>query len=236
MFIIYIISFVRKDLKEKEWFKSLSILLVYAVASSIVIIPIADTVHFAIGSLITIIAFIDLVYYVFSYTTRNKVKLKNTLKIFIKASSIILFFTYICNSCILIIEFNKNSARRTDIKHLENTIIEEYLYQRINLIDKFIEETEAEGKEVYILDFTSSIYNIPLDKYRKNYDMFNLGNFGKQGENGIIQNIEEKNNVVFLIQKKELAQNWQHPKQVTDYVINNYKKIGEIDIYDIFEK
>ncbi|MDE5830740.1 MAG: hypothetical protein K2H53_03575, partial [Clostridia bacterium] len=59
--------------------------------------------------------------------------------------------------------------------------IENYLYNQINNIDKFIVEKEENGKTVYMLDVSSSVFMIPLDKYNKNYDMFNLGNFGEQG-------------------------------------------------------
>lgn len=62
MFVIYIISFMKKDLEKKEWFKNLAILLVFAVASAPVILPISDDVHFVIGSLVTIVSFAYLIY------------------------------------------------------------------------------------------------------------------------------------------------------------------------------
>ena len=46
---------------------------------------------------------------------------------------------------------------------------------------KFIEDKDEAGKDVYILDVMSAIYTVPQDKYYKNYDMFNRGNFGKDG-------------------------------------------------------
>ena len=50
---------------------------------------------------------------------------------------------------------------------------------------------EKENKEVYILDAEAAVYNIPLDKYTKNYDMFLKGNIGKDGEEGIIKQIQK---------------------------------------------
>ena len=66
--------------------------------------------------------------------------------------------------------------------------------------------------------------------------MFNLGNFGGKGEDGIIEDLAQKENAVFLIKKREFAQNWQHPSRVTDYVEVNYKKVGEVSIYNVFTK
>lgn len=158
------------------------------------------------------------------------------MKIFIKMFSGVIFFAYICNSIILIMQFNEHPEKRTDIKHFKNTIIEDYLYERINNLDEFIENAEKQGKEVYILEFSAAIYNVPLDKYYKNYDMFNLGNFGGKGEDGIIEDLAQKENAVFLIKKREFAQNWQHPSRVTDYVEANHKKVGEVSIYNVFTK
>ena len=66
--------------------------------------------------------------------------------------------------------------------------------------------------------------------------MFNRGNFGKDGEEGIIKDIESKENLVLLIKNDENSINWQHPKSITDYCKENYKKTGTVSIYDIYEK
>lgn len=58
----------------------------------------------------------------------------------------------------------------------------------------------------------------------------------KKEQTGIIKDIKTRQNSVYLIKKEMFAKNWQHPDSVTDYIIQNYKKIGEIDIYDIYEK
>ena len=49
IFIVYVISIIKYKFKEKEFVKKLSILLVYTIATSAVIIPISDRIHFIIG-------------------------------------------------------------------------------------------------------------------------------------------------------------------------------------------
>lgn len=54
--------------------------------------------------------------------------------------------------------------------------------------------------------------------------------------NGIIEDLDNKTNLTLLIRKDEYKKNWQHPYEVTDYVIESLKKTGEVDIFDIYEK
>lgn len=181
MFIVYIISFKKKDLEEKEWFKNLSVLLVYSLATIAVLVPIADKQHFAIGSACTIISFVYSIYALLMHFGKKATKLKKWIKIYFEALSKILLIVSICYSIYLIIGYMQSNELHADIKHFKYIPIEESLYERINEIDNFIEE-EKKGRTVYILDSSAAIYMIPLDKYNKNYDMFNRGNLGKDGE------------------------------------------------------
>lgn len=236
MFIVYMISFKKKELEEKEWFKTIHIPAIYLIASAIVIIPIADKYHFAIGSICGIIVFSYIIYKMISIKLKDKEKLKITIKTFSEVLSKILIVTFAFCAIYKIIGFVKNEDRRTDIKHLKNTPVEEYLYDRINYIDSFIQKENELGKEVYVLDLASALYSVTIDRYQKNYDMFNLGNFGGKGTEGIIQDLDSKENAIILIKNSKYKQNWQHPNEVTDFVRENYRYIGELDIYEVYIK
>ena len=99
-------------------------------------------------------------------------------------------------------------------------------------MDEFI---ISQSKDVYILDFIASYYMIPIDRYTKDFDMFNLGNFGSKGEQGQIEKIQKTENGMFLIRKDGYRRNWQNPENVREYVKNNMTKTGEIGIFDIYE-
>ena len=55
------------------------------------------------------------------------------------------------------------------------------------------------------------------------------------GQVGIIEDIKQQENLVFLILNDENPKNWQHPIEITDYVRENAKLIGEINLFDIYE-
>lgn len=59
----------------------------------------------------------------------------------------------------------------------------------------------------------------------------------KTDQSGIIKDIIDKqDSVVVLIRKPVYPKNWQHPHEVTNFVIDNFEKTGEIDIFDTYEK
>lgn len=182
MFIVCIISFRKKELENKEWFKNLSIFLVYSLATAAVIIPIADNQHFVIGSACTIISFVYSIYTLLIYFSKKETKLKKELKIYFETLSKILLVSAICYSMYLIIGYVQSNELHTDIKHFKYVPIDDDLYGRIKEMKDFIEEEEKKGKTVYILDSVAAVYMIPKGNYNKNYDMFNRGNLGKGGE------------------------------------------------------
>ena len=64
--------------------------------------------------------------------------------------------------------------------------------------------------------------------------MFTKGNFGKAGEQGIIEEIKNnEKDTIYLIKKEN--RNWQTPNEVCNYVIKNLEYIGDISIFWCFE-
>ena len=235
MTIMLIITKLLK--KENEDIKKILTMLVYSLSIIIVMYPISDEIHFLIGSLISIIAFIYMVFLLgkwiynnINYTKKYKVYKIITLVIWILVFLIIL--TKAINNLYLYAKTEKN----TEIKHFKNIEVGDWLKRRINNIDKYILEKEQEGKNVYVLDAEAAIYMIPLDKYNKDYDMFLRGNIGKDGEEGQIEKIKQKDeNTIYLIRKESIKTNWQTPLNVVQYIRENLKKIDDIEIYDVYE-
>ena len=94
----------------------------------------------------------------------------------------------------------------------------------------------SENNNVYILDSEAAIYMISLDKYNKDFDMFNKGNLGSKSEKGIIEEINNfSSGTKLLIKNNKYSKNWQTPMEVIKYIENNFSKIGEISIFDIYE-
>ena len=75
---------------------------------------------------------------------------------------------------------------------------------------------------------------INLNKNNGIFDLAFLGNLGIEGENKLINEIEQLDNTLILIQKDEEKVFWQESKKVREYILKKYEKIGEIQEYSIY--
>lgn len=212
-------------------------ILIYSLSTIIIMYPISDEIHFLIAGTIT---FIGLAYilYLLGITIYNKINLQSKKKIY-KITSLMISIIAIAFIAVRgienITEYTKQEKNET-IEHYKNIQISKYLQERINEIDNFILEQEKENKKVYILDAEAAIYMIPINNYNKDYDMFLKGNIGKDGQEGQIQKIKQKEtNEIILIRKRNLQSNWQTPTEVVNYVRENLEFMGEVSIYEVYK-
>ena len=74
-----------------------------------------------------------------------------------------------------------------------------------------------------------------LKKNNKNTDLPFLGNLGKDGEEGLIKEVSDlKSGTKILISKENVF--WQESKRVREKIMNEYKRIGEVEDFYIYEK
>ena len=122
------------------------------------------------------------------------------------------------------------------LKHYNYLYVNDYYIKLDNKLKEFINEKEGQGYKVYLCDAEAALYDIPLDIYNKNFDMFLKGNIGKDGEEGIIEEIKSSENAVYLIKQKKYILNWQTPTEVIYYIRDNLNYKGELELFDIYEK
>ena len=236
-----VLTIVLQNKKKKENIGNIDnkilTMLIYSLSTIIIMYPISDEIHFLIASTIT---FIGLAYilYLLGIAIYNKINLQSKKKIY-KITSLMISIIAIAFIAVRgienITEYTKQEKNET-IEHYKNIQISEYLQERINEIDNFILEQEKENKKVYILDAEAAIYMIPINNYNKDYDMFLKGNIGKDGQEGQIQKIKQKEtNEIILIRKRNLQSNWQTPTEVVNYVRENLEFIGEVSIYEVYK-
>lgn len=235
-----VLTIVLQNKKKKENIGNIDnkilTMLIYSLSTIIIMYPISDEIHFLIASTIT---FIGLAYilYLLGIAIYNKINLQSKKKIY-KITSLMISIIAIAFIAVRgienITEYTKQEKNET-IEHYKNIQISEYLQERINEIDNFILEQEKENKKVYILDAEAAIYMIPINNYNKDYDMFLKGNIGKDGQEGQIQKIKQKEtNEITLIRKRNLQSNWQTPTEVVNYVRENLEFMGEVSIYEVY--
>lgn len=228
--ITFVCAWIKTICLEKE--KISYIFLVYGLAMFVVCFPISDKIHFLIGALPTIILILSELY----------VLLKKVCKKYLNKNII----DYIISVCISIIDITIITVIATSFINLISLIkvnystmnsykfipISEKLEEEINSVNNYI---TSSSKEIKILDATAAIYMIPVKRYNKDYDMLLKGNLGYNGESKIIEEIKTSTNTQYLILKDKYGKNWQTPFDIINYVKENKTKVGEIEIFDIYE-
>ncbi len=217
--------------KKKEFNRNLLIIVSYAIAEMVVVFPISDDIHFLVGAFPTMIGMV----YGISILSRKRknTKVKIFIKEYLKAFNILAVTILGMVSIASLYNYVICARQYTTLNHF-NSIIQSQ--EQIDSIKSVGEYIQKQDKDVYILDATAAIYTIPLNQYTKNYDMFLIGNLGGNGEEGIIEDLQKKENYIVLIKNDQYSRNWQNPEKVREYIIENIDKIGEIDTFDIYEK
>ena len=237
--LVTIIIQIKKKTK-KPIAQNIQTITLYSLPMLIVIYPISDQIHFLIGITIALIGVIYLITVCVKWIYKKIPQYKYT-KFAYKTITLIIWLiiaVWIANqgyqNIKVYTEMYANNTINKDIEHYKYVEVPDYLQERIEQIGNYIKEKESQNIQVYILDAEAALYNIPQERYTKDYDMFLKGNIGKDGEQGIIEKIKNETNIntVYLIKKEGFALNWQTPTHVIDYIKENLEKTGEVSIYD----
>lgn len=233
--IIYAIIYLVKNYKFTSIEdKNILKLLVFGLASFIVVYPISDDIHFLIGSVILILLSIYMVKIDFPF--KREETLKNMQKL------VICFAYIICAVLIVIAGYNYykyiiNDEKNHDLKHYNGIIVNKNLATNMKNLDDYIEKEKSDGNTVYIVSADACAYNIPGDRYNKYFDLLLKGNLGKNGVENVIKTIQEaSDNSYFLVPKEEYGLNWQTPMEVINYIRENYEKIDSVYMFDVYNK
>lgn len=232
-----IIIFTKKLFSDDEKL-NIKAILIYSFSIIIVMYPISDDIHFLIGNIIPIL---NVLYVVFLLCKKIYDKISSKKKRFLYKTVtlivfLVLFSINIINNFGVLIEY-QSSRKCMDQEHYKYIPMDEDYEKRIIEVKNFINRNEKNGTKVYILDSEAVLYTIPANVYNKNYDLFLLGNLGKDGVDGQIKKIENSNeNAIYLVKKEEYGYNWQTPMMVINYIKINLDRSGEIGLFDIYKK
>ena len=215
----------------------LKIMLLYSIPTLVLIYPIADKMHFLLGTYVLMIS----LPFTIKFSARDLLSNINEARLdtIYTGIAIALFM-------ILIVLLGKNvgesfstlyshKGKSSDLKHFEHLYLEDYLNKRVKETNQKVDELRSTGAEVYILDSEAALYNIVKDEYYKDYDMFNRGNFGENGEERIMNNIKNSHNTYYLVRNSEFGLNWQTPRSIVEEIRKNNKK-GNVGLFEIYYK
>ena len=227
IFVMFIIYMVFNFFKEKD--KSKKIVFLYCLASFSCFYPRRDGIHF-IYMITPFIVFISLIInnFILKLKNRNVNCIKYVLFCFLLVYFLFPLARYCFHSNNYII-FNSN------YKYYEGLLVKKSIKEQLDFISKFIDDSKS---NVIILDYSGAFYHINQDIYFKDYDIFMRGNFGLNGEDRLIEDIINSKNTIYLIHESIGNENEmsQTPKNVINYVIDNFSKEGKVLEFNIYRK
>ena len=239
--IVYIplfITFILESIKNKKLKDELINIYVLAFCSIpviAIIYPISDDFHLMVASVFALIIISYLLILVLK-------KIGGLIKIDVFYKKLlligILFIIILISFKNLIIERNINIKENVLVpfKHYEGIYVPEYLSKRISDVTDKVQAYSNSARESIIVDAEAAIYDIVLNRYKKNYDMLLIGNIGENGVEKIINEIKDSHNVYYFVKNPQYALNWQLPEDIVDYIRNNLKYHETVSVFDVYYK
>lgn len=239
--IVYIplfITFILESIKNKKLKDELINIYVLAFCSIpviAIIYPISDDFHLMVASFFALIIIAYLLILVLK-------KIDSFIKIDVFYKKLLLIGILVVIVLIsfknVIIERNINVKENVLVpfKHYEGIYVPEYLSKRISDVTDKVQSYSNSGRESIIVDAEAAIYDIVLNRYKKNYDMLLIGNIGENSVEKIINEIKDSHNVYYFVKNPQYALNWQLPEDIVDYIRNNLKYHETVSVFDVYYK
>ena len=180
-----------------------------------IMIPLFDTYHFAVAFL----AFLLMILL--------KIR-KKIMKPELFGISIIIFAVILTCS----FRLRGRIVYPNNIRHFEYRFIDYESLVFTNKVNEFINKNK--DREFVFLNSNGYYFRIINDMKISYIDLINTGNFGYDGSNKLLREIKKKKNAIFLVDRSELSLVKQTDKQALNYVLDNGKRIGKIDFYEIY--
>lgn len=213
------------DVKKKSY-----ILISFAIPSLLITYPLINQYHVDFAIVPSIVTFIYVLEKSFLEELTSQKIITNIIKVII----------IICVIGIILLCCYENISYYIAMKNYDyydvyyGAVIDEEMKKDINQMIDYINQTENEGKQVIILSYYSNLYMNILNKNNGKMDLPFYGNLGKEGENGLIREIDElKNTNLLILKEKDTV--FQESKRVREHIINTYEQIGEVGNFFVYK-
>ena len=223
MFNVYVIN--NKKIKIDKSIKNNVVnILVISIPMLLVAYPIFNWFHIMTSFLIMPLSFIYLLDQTFLKDIITKEEIVIFLLFIFILIKIIVTMNGICDMKIIKDKTSPYYGVLISKKNEENT----------NKIIQYILQNRENNIDTKILSYDAMSYTILTGGNNKKIDLPFLGNLGKDGENGLIEEIKQLRNTKILIKTNEEDVFWQESKKTREYIKNNYIKEGTIEDFDIY--
>lgn len=239
MFIISVVIAIYFLLKNKELDlskkKILKILTIFSLANMAVTYPIFNLAHITFGSFLSWMLMGYLMYITLSPISKKSEMLKIKKVGNVCVIILILFTLYI--SIKGTIEYFEEITRDTypmQYKHaFYGALLSPGTFEKINIIDTYILNKNKEGKKVIIFSVEADLYLVPIGQNYLDFDLPNMGNWGKNGEQRVLSKIKGLENSYVLVTKEERYD--QESLKIRNYIKENYKLVEEIEHFEVYD-
>ena len=211
--------------------RNIKFLLCVALGLTLNMYPLANEYH----SVMTMVFYFILFIYIVDQLMINDIfeEGKKHKKICIILSSIIFFFIF-CKGIYLYFSdiYNLQSFEKDSPFYNAKTSSE--TLKQIEIVTKYIELKQSQGTKVLFLTQDAFAYMVPLNINNNEFDLPFSGNLGYNGIQKTIDKISQMENTEFIIYTDEENCFFQESKEIREYILNHFKKIGELFEYSIY--
>ena len=232
------IIFIILSNKEKIPFKkderqNIKILATISISTNFIAFPLCNSAHILIGRVIffTFLAYIiDLL--IFKEILAGK-KINTGKKYILSTIFIVFLVINIINNVTHYKEITKEGYYFPKGHPYYGVTATEETVKEIEEICTYIKKQNEQGIEVKVISYYSNLYMNILNRNNGAMDLPFYGNMGKNGEDGMIKEIQELKNTKILILTED-DNVYQESKKVTKFIKENLEKVGEINRFSIY--
>ena len=214
---------------------TIKIMLPIALGNMLICIPILNYYHILYASIFFSILLIQCLNICLKELTTDE-KIDKTINITLIIAAIAIISTSVYKLNLYVKNIEKNKREYSNIYY---GAITDKLEENIEKIDSYIVKEKKSGKKVVILSSYAMLYPENYSSLNGMFDLPNSGNYGKEGEKGLIEKIKNlPSGTIILVQNKERSEYeiYQYATKTREYIYNNYTSEGIIENYDIFVK
>ena len=227
--IITSILIIKKKCFTEQQEENIKRLLIFSIIFAFLAYPIFNQFH-----VMLVISFseINLIYIIYNLFKDFKEKMCKVVKII----NIVCIIGLIAYSGYNFLEW-KNTIESSEYLYswedpFFGGLITKEEYEKNETVIQYIRDNE---KNVIILSDKAALYMVPLQRNNGDFDLPLKGNFGSQGEDGLIAKINNMENTQFLIYNGDEEVVYQEVERTKEYIKDTMKYVGKIDDFDIYE-
>lgn len=195
----------------------------------IISIPLANQYHLIITT-----AFIEFLFLI------NFVKITPISKWLNKSISAFSYYIMILMPLVIGISYMTiyfSFAYKSQIDKFENMYISSQTDYLISEVVTYINDYEKKNSHpLYVITSNGVMYSLAMDRNNGIFDLPQYGNLGKEDYMSVINKLDSMSDFSVMVYTDDSKIFWQEPKEISEYIKENYEHVENIDMYSVYRK